>query len=347
MLDLWTTVWGKKTQAYLEVMLPSLLQPGNIPAAREYIHTYTFYTNDEAREKIERSRRYKELEALVPVLWMPLQKGEWEVNSNTLHQMRRSAEEGHYMMVCSPDDVVGDDSIANLIQICQGGFNPILYHLPRVRPGTHRILKHLLRKGTVSNRALVSLTIKYLFHKHSAYPIFPVGDHWEAWHPTPTPILRPDQRVVDIFATNWGKNWGYDNCLPYIMIELEYPWCLIPHSDIYFHIEIGGSSIGPNGLPINSPCCTWMIDKARATVLFFSPHRYPNKHLRTIWQGLEKPAAGGRYQAVEVTTEKVNNGHLIIPEGVAEASLPLSRKKGQITLRYPATAFIPRRKGAR
>ena len=55
MLDLWTTVWGKKAQAYLDLMLPSLLQPGNLPAMRECVHTYTFYTNAEAREMIEKS----------------------------------------------------------------------------------------------------------------------------------------------------------------------------------------------------------------------------------------------------------------------------------------------------
>lgn len=287
MLDLWTTIWGKKAKAYVDVMLPSLLQPGNIPATKSHIHTYTFYSSEEAKATIQRSKPYAELASLVEVVWLPLQKGEWEVNSNTLHQMKRSADEGHYMMVCSPDDIVGNESLSNLINFCDGGFNPILYPLPRVRQGAYRVLKDLLRKSPVSNRKLVSLTMKYLFHKHSRYPIFPAGDHWEVWHPTPTPILKPDRKIVDIFSTNWGANWGYDNCLPYIMIEEGYPWCLIPHSDIYFHIEIGGSSIGPNGLPINSPCCTWMIDKARATVLFFSPHRYPNEQLRTVWKGLD------------------------------------------------------------
>lgn len=288
MLDLWTTVWGKKAKAYCEIMLPSLLQPGNIPAARAYIHTYTFYTNDQARKVIERSPHYQQLRMLVEVVWEPLQKGEWEVNSNTLHQMRRSADEGHYMYVCSPDDIVGDHSLANITKVCEEGFNPILYHLPRLRPVSYQIVKDLLSKGTISNRELVSLTIKYLYKKHSAYPICPQGEaSYEVWHPTPTPIIRPDRDIVEIFSTNWGANWGYDNCLPYIMIEKDYPWYLIPHSDVYFHVEIGESSIGPNGLPINSPCCGWMIEKANATVVFFSPFKYPNEHLRTIWQGAD------------------------------------------------------------
>lgn len=286
MLDFWTTVWGKKAKAYVDVMLPSLLQPGNIPAAHTYIHTYTFYTNEETRAQIEKSPHYAALEDLVEVVWEPLQKGEWEVNSNTLHQMRRSASEGHYMAVCSPDDIVGNESISNLINLCQEGFNPILYPLPRVRQGAYHVFKALLRKGTVSNRELVSLTLKYLYKELSRYPIFPAGDHYDVWHPTPTPILCPDEDIVDIFSSNWGANWGYDNCLPYIMIEKGYPWLLIPHSDIYFHIEIGESSIGPNGLPINSPCCSWMIGKAGATVLFFSPNKYPTEHLRTIWKGV-------------------------------------------------------------
>lgn len=286
MLDLWTTVWGKKVEAYLDIMLPSLLQPGNIPAAREHIHTYTFYTSAEA--ELRESPLVSKLMELVEVVWLPLQKGEWEVNSNTLHQMRRSADEGHYMYVCSPDDVVGNESLKNIIPLCDGKIALIEYHLPRVRKGAYQVFKTLLKKKEITNRQLVSLTLKYLWREVSRYPIFPNGGHYDVWHPTPTPIILPDQQIVDIFATNWGKNWGYDNCLPYIMIENGYPWMLIPHSDIYFHIEVGVSSLGPEGVPMNSPCCTWMINKARATVHFFSPHRYPNQHLSTIWQPDEK-----------------------------------------------------------
>lgn len=294
MLDLWTTVWGKKAQSYLDLMLPSLLQPGNIPAAREHIHTYTFYTNDDTKQKIERSHLYRELRSLVQVIWEPLQKGEWEVNSNTLHQMRKSADDGHYMMVCSPEDVVGNQSLLNLIGIIRAGFNPILYHLPRTRNSSYRHMRAILRKGPISNRELVSFTLKYLYRKVSHYPIFPheSGEYLEVWHPTPTPILRPDDDIVALFETNWGKNWGYDNCLPYIMIERGYPWHLIPHSDVYFHIEIGGwSELGPSGVPMNYPCCTWQIVKANACVQFFKPNNYPNENLRTIWQ-LDKAIKG-------------------------------------------------------
>lgn len=284
MLDLWTTLWGNKVIAYLDIMLPSLLQPGNIPAARAYIHTYTFYTNDETRARIEESPRYAELKSLVEVVWEPLQKGEWEVTSNTVHRMMRSADEGHYMYVCSPDDIVGNESLKNLVPLCDGKMALIEYHLPRVRKSAYDVLKSLLMRGTISNRHLVSLTLTHLWRTVSRYPIIPNGDHYDVWHPTPTPIILPDRHIAELFATNWGKNWGYDNCLPYIMIEEGYPWMLIPHSDIYFHIEVGVSSSGPGGVPMNSPCCTWKIEKAMATVHFFTPHRYPNKGLGTIWQ---------------------------------------------------------------
>jgi len=307
MLDLWTTVWGKKVQAYLDIMLPSLLQPGNLPAVREHIHTYTFYTSAEA--ELRESPLVKKLMELVDVVWLPLQKGEWEVNSNTLHQMQRSANEGHYMAVCSPDDVIGDGSLSNVIPLCNGELALIEYQLPRTTKESYQVFKSLLKKGAITNRELVSLTLKYLYKQVSHYPIFPNGDHYEVWHPTPTPILRPDKNLVEIFAGNWGKNWGYDNCLPYIMIERGYPWYLIPHSDIYFHIEVGVSSNGPEGIPMNSPCCTWMIDKARATVLYFSPHRYPNEHLRTIWQPVES-----------------------------------SRNEDGVTLALPSTALVPRKR---
>jgi hypothetical protein len=296
MLNLWTTVWGSKAQAYLDLMLPSLLQPGNLPSIKECVNRYTFYVNDEAIQIIEYSELFHKLQSLVPVVIEPLQSGEWEVTSNTLHQMRLSAEEGQYMMVCSPEDVIGNGSLMHLVKMIDQRYNPILYHLPRTRDSSYEKMVRKLAKGPITNRELVSFTLKNLYWKVSKYPLFYQKDGTvKAWHPSPTPILKPDQAIVDLWATNWGKNWGFDNCLPYMMIEREYPWYLVPDSDLFFQIEVGGwVNFGPSGVPMNSPCCTWNMVKSHKGVKFFRPDGQgqfgawdPDK-LYTIWRPAHK-----------------------------------------------------------
>ncbi|MFA5186409.1 MAG: hypothetical protein WC551_08040 [Patescibacteria group bacterium] len=237
--------------------LPSLLQPGNIPGCSD-LHTYTFYASDEAMHQITGSQHYGELVKVVNVQWRNLHRGEWETTSNTLWQMQVSADEGHYMLIMAPDNCVGDGSLRNLCQLCDGHRNPILFGFPRVTEEGWQKLRALMETSfqpatsdaghearRVSNRQLVTLAMKHI--EQATYPIenrmdrrgIIHGNSWVVRHNVPTPCLLPDEKVLSIFRTNPTLNSGYDHVLPWAMIEKGYPWHLIRHSDIFFLVERG------------------------------------------------------------------------------------------------------------
>lgn len=246
MLDLYTVIWGKEmTEGFLKVCLPSLLQPGNIPGCANR-HTYTFYASEEAREQIKHDSQYRDLDHTLEVLWYPLQKGEWETTSNTLHQLKRSAAEGHYVLIMAPDNAVGNGSLQNLGKLCDGHHNPILFGFPRLNAkGWEELESLFINNLLVSNRQLVTLAMSHI--EQTTYAIDNWCDrhgivHGNAWlvkHNVPTPCILPDDRVTKIFSENPTVNSGFDHILPYRMIQAKYPWYLIRHSDIFFLVERG------------------------------------------------------------------------------------------------------------
>lgn len=243
MLDLFTIVWGAElTESYLRMTLPSILQEGNIPAAREFIHEYSFYASRAAKEAIIRSELYTQLAAEIKINWFPLQKGEWETTSNLLHQMRMDVEEGHYMLILPPDICVGNRSILNMARLCDAQHNPILIVFPRVNERGYNILRSLFReRKVVSNRELVSIAMRHV--EQTTYFlgrfIENEAEHWIARHHAPTICLLPDDKIYQKCATNTRKYADFDQALPYIMVRSGYPWYLIRHSDEFFWVERG------------------------------------------------------------------------------------------------------------
>lgn len=243
MLDLYTVIWGRMIHSFLEVTLPSLMQPGNIPGAKDLLSSYNFYASPRARDKIEQSELYPQLNQIIKVQWFPLQKGLWETTSDTLFQMKLSAKEGHYMLIMAPDNAIGNDSITNMAKLCNGEHNPILFGFPRVNDyGWDEIKKLYTKQIIVSNRKLVSVAMKYI--GDLSYPISYMTTsriiHQNTWivrHNVPTLCLLPDEKIIDLFATNPTKNAGFDHVIPFSMVKFGYPWHFIKHSDIYFQVE--------------------------------------------------------------------------------------------------------------
>jgi len=262
MLDIFTIVWGQMTDVFLELALPSLMQPGNIPAAKELIHNYNFYVSEEAKEKISDSKLYNKLIKEIEVNWFPLQKGEWELTSNMLYQMNLSAKEKHHMMIVAPDHALGNNSILNIAELTEKKYNPILYVNPRVCEEGYKIIKDLLKSGDViSNRRLVSIAMEYI--EQAPYPIETTKSNlWKVRHNVPTPCLLPDEKMISIFTTNPTKYGGFDHMLPYWMIELGYPWYLIRNSDTFFFVERGEHFVMETTIP-------WNIRKQMAALEFF------------------------------------------------------------------------------
>lgn len=241
MLDLFTMLWGREmTEMYLTLSLPSILQEGNIPAARELLHEYTFYASREARETVVQSEIYARLCAEIKVNWLPLQRGEWETTSNFLRQMSMDAEEQHYMLIVPPDTVVGNGSILNMARLCDGTHNPILFGFPRVDEDGYQILRSLFvgEGRTVSNRELVSIAMRHI--EQVTYFIAENGPEcWVVRHHAPTSCILPDETIYRICATNRRKYGDFDQALPYVMVRNRYPWHLVRHSDEFFWVERG------------------------------------------------------------------------------------------------------------
>jgi len=282
MLDLFTIIWGEEMiESYLEVTLPSLMQPNNIPRARELLHSYNFYASNEAMKTISESRLYSQLSQMIEVNWFPLQKGEWETTSDTLHQMKLSASEGHYMLIMPPDNAVGNGSILNMARLCRTK-NLVLFGFPRVNEDGWRVIQSLFKQGqVVSNRKLVTIAMKHL--EQATYPVEPnvvrwivQGNSWRVRHNVPTPCILPDEWVIETFSTNPTLNSGYDHTLPYLMVQHGYPWYLIRDSDEFFVVERGRHLI-IEGSGYDSS--TWHQLEALKSLEFFGKEE-------VVWQGI-------------------------------------------------------------
>lgn len=284
MLDLFTVIWGSEMlQCYLDITLPSLMQPDNVLKAKNLLGDYTIYTDDETRAAIQQSGNYHRLRDCIEVVFVPLQKGSSEVNSNILYQLKRSAAVGHYMLVLSPDWALGNGSLFNMAELCaKGEYNPILYGFPRVTEAGYQALRGIFSQGRpVSNRELVSLAMKHI--EQTTYKIGVAMQHWilsnNTWmvgHNVPTPCLRPDDEIIKIFSTNTTLNSGFDHAIPYILVEKGYPWHMISHSDIYFQVERGRHLITESVFDR----AMWQTDKALKGLLFF------DKLKDQVWQGV-------------------------------------------------------------
>ena len=238
MLDLVTFIWGKETiEDYMEMALPSLLWTANIPSTQRSIGEYSIYASPGAYSAIHFSDLGRELEGLVKVNWRRLIKGEGETTSNLLNQLSRSLQRGNHIKICAPDEVVGNGSLLNLAQLCEG-YSLIVYGFPRITEQGWEILRTRVKAGEILfNKDLVAFAMEHI--EQETYPIIKRENEWLVSHNCPTPIVLPDKWMVDIFATNPTINSGFDHCLPYMLMEKGYPWKMIKHSETYFQVERG------------------------------------------------------------------------------------------------------------
>ena len=265
-LDLFTVIWGEMVESFTEITLPSLL-----PDISSFSGIYTIYSDEETTAKLRANPIVCRMEQLIIVKYEPLQNGH-NVNANILHQMQKCMATDHYMLVISPDWALGRGSLFNMIELCrERKHNPILYGFPRINEDGYQILRAMfLENKTVTSRQLVRMAMKYAEQKTYTVGVamenFIINnDTWIVSHNVPTPCIKPDQFIIDTFATNKTLNSGYDHSLPYILIENGYPWHMVDHSDIYFQVERGRHLIGEQVYDHEN----WKLDKALKGLRFF------------------------------------------------------------------------------
>lgn len=286
MFDICTVVWGEMANSYLEITLPSFLQEGNIPSCHKAIGSYTFYTSEQAKEVVTNNKLYRELEKLVHIFWQPLQRGEWEVSSNYLCQMKESASRKSHLLILSPDEALGNNSLPNLIKL-SGKFKSIFYPIPRISEEGYQVLKSLFQaKKVVTNREMVSLLMKYLWK--GTYPLVEKGDRWEVSYPLPAPCFLPDAELIEYYSRDRTlTGYNIDHCLPYTIVERGYPWHLIDHSDTFFMVERGRQTLFDKVVERGAFRREREEDiaKTRAAEMFFGKSKQ-------TWQGLSQPVGG-------------------------------------------------------
>jgi len=276
MLDLFTIVWDKADRhrglahLYCDATLPSLMQPGNLPEANSLVGSYSIYADDRSKEIITQSDYYREMEKLVSVSLLPLQNGVGDVNSNVMKQMEYSILQGNYMLIISPDWIIGNGSILNLSNICaEGKYQLILFGFPKIDPKVFRKIGARLRLGeTLTNRELVSIGMAY--GSEAMDVLYREGNRWIVSFRIPTPCLKPDKRVLDFFTTCTSPHQGYDHSLPMWMIEQGYSWQMIGHSDIFFLVE--------EAEPWRGSSNDWGLDLLSRADQFF-------RNYQQVWRG--------------------------------------------------------------
>jgi len=236
MIALFTIVWGKMTGSFLEVTLPCLLQNGNLPAAKELVDRYTIYASPEAKDRIINHPLYPKLSTLVEVEWEPLRKEDG--NSNLLAQMKKASERRNHMLGAAPDTAIGNYSILNMAKL---SMSPHVLFNGSVKisyEGLMEIKSFLKEKGTISNRELVSISMKHILA--AAYTFRRTDPNMECWTVTRSvysPCFIPDQKIIDFYSDNPTPASGYDHVLPYFLVQNGYPWKIVGDSDVYFIAE--------------------------------------------------------------------------------------------------------------
>jgi hypothetical protein len=112
------TVWGQDyVDRFLDIALPSLLSPGNLPALAEYKTRFVFVTAAQEQSWLRRSPLFGELENLTDVRFLSIDPQMYETSFQAMsaaHRIagRESMEDGAHAIIVSPDFVISAGSLA-------------------------------------------------------------------------------------------------------------------------------------------------------------------------------------------------------------------------------------------
>lgn len=226
---------------FLNGCIPSLLQPNNIPAAKEDIERYIIYTNGEALLKAD--PRFQHLQSLITIEIRPLPGGENNVTACTVNALEHCSEANSYACIISPDHIYGDGSIVYIVGLCKGErADMICYGFPRVKTSIVPMLHDKLKHGVITNRELVRIGMDNI-HQETTTPgngvnITKIDNNtWDVSHTVPTVVFKATKIVLDYMRGNTTKNSLYDHCLPYHCVRQGMTFFYINDSDNYFSVE--------------------------------------------------------------------------------------------------------------
>jgi hypothetical protein len=134
-----TVLWGDwHRNTFLDVNLPTLLSPGNLPALTVGINCeYLVYTTPEDALKMARNRAFQRLRSIVPVSLKLFTPSKTRNIFVLQHEIWRAATEharrhGAFILLMPPDVAWADGSFACLRAALEGGKRAIFMTYPRV-----------------------------------------------------------------------------------------------------------------------------------------------------------------------------------------------------------------------
>jgi len=131
-LHLVTPVWGEAyTRVFLDVMVPSLLAPGNLPAVNNLGEcVYKIYTSKTDAEVIKRSESYANLSKLLPVEFRRIEKlpdEKYATSSGCYREaVFEAAAKQAAVFTAVPDVVFADGGLASITRLLSAGKKAIL-----------------------------------------------------------------------------------------------------------------------------------------------------------------------------------------------------------------------------
>lgn len=226
-----TVVWGKMIDWYVDYQMPSLLQPGNLPALTDA--SYFIYTDEQERISALVSKKITNLKVQV----LPLTNGRGNVND--CFKDCASRIQGH-LAVIPPDFIFGDGSLKNLAALCEK-YDLVVYGFPRCDVEVVKeVLPLLKQNGTVSNAQLVALAMKHL-HRETAPPSVCIKrtakNTWEVRHLVPNPVIKINEKSLALLNSIPANNGLLDHCVPFLCVEAGMSYHYVQSSDEVFLVE--------------------------------------------------------------------------------------------------------------
>lgn len=191
-----TSVWGTDyVELFLDVTLPSLLAPGNLPSLTSLESSlYEIYTTELDRSRIESSPVYQALCSLMATVIRVMEhqnENKYIASSDCYREsLARAAHDGKALLFLIPDMVLADGSLRSIAAIMASGKRVALNTgLRLVKETAVPILLESYRSGTsltIQPRQLVSLALDHLHYISTIHlydgdtPEFhPAGFYWK------------------------------------------------------------------------------------------------------------------------------------------------------------------------
>jgi hypothetical protein len=126
-----TPVWGEEfTRTFLDVTLPCLLSPGNIPALPPASCVYKIFTSDEDRVRILDAPAFRALRTLATVEVRPIERlddNPYVQSSNCYRAAtREAADAGAVIIYLIPDMILADGGLRTIVRLVEQGKRAVL-----------------------------------------------------------------------------------------------------------------------------------------------------------------------------------------------------------------------------